>query len=107
MHVLGVCVLNEALVSSKQEITHKVMLKLHITANKVIVVISTATFVNNANCVEIYHMLFLSQTIDWYLWINIYYMYSQGFREGEIHCNCMDLNVFIIFHFLFTLDAYP
>lgn len=67
------------------------MLKLHITANKVIVVISTATFVNNANCVEIYHMLFLSQTIDWYLWINIYYMYSQGFREGEIHCNCYGL----------------
>lgn len=50
------------------------MLKLHITATNVIVVFSTATFVNNANCVEIYHMLFLSQTIDWYLWIKIYYI---------------------------------
>lgn len=66
------------------------MLKLHITATKVIFVISTATFVNNANCVEIYNMSFLSPT----------------FREGEIHCNCMDLNVFIIFHFLFTFDTY-
>lgn len=50
------------------------MLKLHITATNVIVVFSTATFVNNANCVEIYNMSFLSQTIDWYLWINIYYI---------------------------------
>lgn len=50
------------------------MLKLHITATNVKVVFSTATFVNNANCVEIYHMLFLSQTIDWYLWIKIYYI---------------------------------
>lgn len=45
------------------------MLKLHITVTKVIVFISTATFVNNANCVEIYYMSFLSPTIDWYLWI--------------------------------------
>lgn len=50
------------------------MLKLHITATKIIVVISTATFVNNANCVAIYNMSFLSPTIDWYLWINIYYI---------------------------------
>lgn len=80
------------------------MTKLHITATKVIVVISTATFVNNANCVDINHMLFLSQTIDWYLWINIYY--SQRFREVEIHCNSMDLNIFIISHCLSTLDTY-
>lgn len=50
------------------------MLKLHITATKVIVVISTATFVNNANCIERYDMSFLSPTIDWYLWIYIYYI---------------------------------
>lgn len=46
------------------------MLKLHITATNVIVVFSTATFVNNANCVEIYNMLY-----DWLIFMNKYILH--------------------------------
>lgn len=66
MQVFGVRILNEALVSSKQKKNLK-MLKYHIKSTKIKAVISKALFVNNAYCVEIYHMLLLSQTIDYYL----------------------------------------
>lgn len=54
---------NVALVSINQEITHKIMLNLFIIATRIKVVISEATFVNKAYCVETY-IIFFSYNVN-------------------------------------------